>query len=252
LDPLPRYLSAKKTIPPGKWEQLLHVEGTGIALWLKFQVAAAALANNDLWLEVRVDGQSQPSVAAPARYWFPGLAGKGNFHNFVMGDRGGALTRLAMPFGRGLTISARNAGSKPISGVGAMISVQPATDETRADIAGRMRLHGQFLPASAAGNLLELQGPLRWIGLVYDQPAGKPTGIEMLQVDGQAQPGWPSPTLDSFLGYLGKDDRRCTSGRNGSLLWNYMLVSPIDAQKHLLLKATGPKLGERLVWYYGK
>jgi hypothetical protein len=252
FDPLPRLTAAPRSIEPGKTQQLLHADGAGIVQWLKLTAGTKkVLANNDLWLEATIDGEPQPAIAAPARYWFPGLAGHGNYHNFVLLERAGVTSYLAMPFGRGMTISARNAGSKPLDKIGLIISLQPATDATRADILRRLRLRGVFLPAGQRDReLANLAGAGRWVGLVYQEPKGAPGGIEYLAVDGAARSGWAAPTLDAFLGYLDEDVHRSLSGRQGSLVWRYLLLDPVDFQQSLVLKARGKSTGDRLVLYY--
>ena len=251
-DPMPRFASEKKTIEPGKTERLVHVDSAGIVQWLQLNANKQVLEGSDLWLEVTIDGEKCPALSAPARFFFPGLAGQGNYGNFVMLNRGGTYNRLAMPFGAGITVAAKNTGSKPINGVGVTLCVQPATDENRAEIAGRMRLRGVFQPAGkGADQLACVEGAGRFIGLVYQQPDGPATGIDALLVDGRPAPGWQSPTLDAFVGQSG-DFRACLSGRHGPLSWRYLLLAPVDFQKSLVLKATGNKLGDRLVLYYAE
>ena len=161
--------------------------------------------------------------------------------------------RLAMPFARGITFTARNRGSKPIADVGLTTSVELAAEDSRAGIAGLMRLRAKYLPA---GNdslaLFDLAGTGRWIGLVYQQPSGQPTGIAGLVVDGQSRSGWASPALDAFLGYLGPDTRCTTAGRKGPLSWRYLLLESIDFSRSIHLESTDPHLGDRLVWYYAR
>ena len=254
FSPLPEISCPKTTIAPQQTQPFVHINGTGIVHWLRLEASRQqVLANNDLWLEVTVDGQSQPAISAPARFWFPGLVGQGNWQNFVMLDRGGPVFRLGIPFGRGITVSARNAGSKPIKEVGLTLSAQMATEGTVADIQGRMRLYGQFLPASeTTTELAALKGTGRWVGLVYEQPDGKTTGIGSLTVDGHARPGWNAPDLDPFLGFLPPDTRQADSGRNGSLAWRYLILECVDFRESMVLKATDKRLGSRLVWYYAK
>jgi hypothetical protein len=253
-DPLPRYTSGKQTIAPGKTQQLVHVDGAGIVQWLKLETAKLPLDRSDLWLEVTIDGQSKPAVSAPLRFWFPGVAGHGNYHNFTMFDRGGPVLRLAMPFGNGFTASLRNPGSKPVEAVGATISVLPADAANRADILGRMRLHGIYQPAGdTSDELIHIDGAGRWVGLIYQQPEGDKGGsIDSLLVDGKPQAGWQGSSFDSLLGYLNPDARKSLTGRQRGFWWDYLQLTPIDFQHSLVLKATGKKLGERLVLYYAK
>jgi hypothetical protein len=253
FSPLPEITCPQTTVAPQQTQPFVHINGTGIVHWLRLETPKQVLANSDLWLEVTVDGQSQPAISAPARFWFPGLVGQGNWQNFVMLERNGLVFRLGMPFGRGITVSARNAGNKPINEVGLTLSAQMATEGTVADIQGRMRLYGRFLPASDnTTELASLKGPGRWVGLVYEQPEGKPTGIDSLAVDGQLRPGWNAPDLDPFLGFLPPSTRQADSGRNGSLAWRYLVLECVDFRESMVFKATDKKVGSRLVWYYAK
>ena len=189
FDPAPRIRSEARTIAPGKSEVLAHFDGAGLVRWVKLwadpnaaaegaiggsrcrrrdkSAVAGLLAGNDLWLEATIDGESRPAVSAPARFWFPGFVDGGNFNNYVLVDRNGVANLLAMPFGRGITVSATNRGSRPIGGVGVELSVEPATDQTRADIAGRPRLRGVFQPGGEeTDELFRQEGAGRWVGLV--------------------------------------------------------------------------------------
>ncbi len=252
-DPMPRLESERKTVGPGKTEQLIHVEDTGIVHWLRLNANARVLASNDLWLEVSIDGQSSPAISAPARYWFPGLIEGGNYRNFVLVSQNGKPTNvLAMPFADGIAISARNCGDQPIDGVSAEISVQHATDQTRDEITGRMRLRGVFQPAQDGTNeLINQQGAGRWVALVYQEPEGEQTGIAQLAVDGKPADGWPADDLDAFLGRSG-DFRAALSGRTGGLCWRYLLLAPVEFQESLVLKTNANKVGDRLVLFYLK
>ena len=60
---------------------------------------------------------SQPAVAAPLRFWFPGLAGLENYPNYVLVDRGGVTCMLPMPFGKGVRLAMRNRGQRAAPGV---------------------------------------------------------------------------------------------------------------------------------------
>lgn len=247
-DPMPRYESPNQPILPGKTERLLHVAGSGIVLWTKLRANPKVLENDDLWLEATIDGEPQPAVAAPARYWFPGLAGQGNYRNFVMTDRGGPTNLLAMPFSNGITLSARNCGSKPIGAVGVTLSVAPAGEHAGQDIAGRMRLRGVFHPGGDEGSLFAAQrGKGRWVGLVYQQAPGTPSPLRNLLVDGTPAAGWSPSSPELFLGSAG-EFRKCLSGRHGELCWRYLIPEAVDFQDALALE--GETAGARLALFY--
>ena len=251
-DPFSRFNSPKKTIDPDKTEPLIHVDGTGIVHWLRL-ADKKFLADDNLWLEITVDGEDRPAVSAPGRYWFPGLV-DGNYSNFVLVNLKDKqpTNLLAMPFGEGITISAKNCGEKPIEDLGATIIVEHATESTREQIAGRMRLRGVFRPAEDGNSqLINQEGVGRWIALIYRQPDGEPTGIAELLVDGAPRDGWAAPKFDMLLGRSG-DFRAALGGRHGGLCWRYMLAAPVDFQKSLVLNVTGTKLGDRLVLFYLK
>jgi len=250
FEPRPRMTAKPKTIQPGKRERMIRVDGAGIVHWLKLTADKRVLDNDDLWLEVRTDGQKEPAVATPVRFWFPGLAGNGNYPNFVMVDRNGVTNMLAMPFGAGIELALANRGSKPIRGVGMTISLERATEHNRSDFQNRMRLRAVFEPAGEEANrLAACRGRGRWIGLVCEQPKGTSLKIESLSVDGQAVESWNGWGLDTFLGRSG-DFRSCLSGRRGPLAWRYLLVDPVNFQRSLDLTPRNPAPGGRLAVFY--
>jgi hypothetical protein len=250
-----RINSDARTIEPGTTVELARLEGTGIVNWVKLQADRAVLTNKDLWLEVTIDGESIPAIAAPARFWFPALAGTGkDFDTLVTAIKEGAANLLAMPYGSGLSVAARNRGSKAIEKVAISMSVDRATDKSRDDYKNRMRLRGIFQPAgSVPGNLVRQTGHGRWIGLVYEQPENSPTGLASLAVDGKECEGWSMADLDAFWGRPGeaRDFSRALSGRRGSLAWRYLLLEPVGFRESLVLKCNaGDALGDRLALFY--
>jgi len=229
---------------------MIRLDGAGIVHWIKLAADKRVLDNNDLWLEVRTDGQKEPAVATPVRFWFPGLAGNGNYPNFVMVDRNGVTNTLAMPFRAGIELALANRGNKPMRNVGMTISPELATEQNRSEFQNRMRLHAVFEPAGKEPNhLASCQGCGRWVGLVCEQPKGTAIQIESLAVDGQTVESWSGWSLDTFLGRSG-DFRSCLSGHHGPLAWRYLLADPVDFQQSLDLTAAGTKLGNRLAIYY--
>lgn len=248
--PAPQKHSPKLTLAPGESQSLLAFDGAGILQWFRLSTHPKQLANNDLWLEITVDGEAEPAIAAPARYWFPGLVGKGNWHNYVTLKRNGLVSRLAMPFGKGISFALKNTGEKPIPGVQLSASVLRPAEPYRADPAGRMRLRGQFLEAGDAENLLAgREGKGRLIGLVYRQADEMVPGLTQLAVDGQEQPGWSAKNLDGFLGAPG-DFRSALSGRDGKLTWRWMLLAPVGFQKSIRLESDKQVLGDRFALFY--
>lgn len=249
-DPLAHFRSPATSIRPGRAERMLHFDGAGVIHWTKLLADRRVLDNNDLWLEVTVDGQVKPAVAAPARFWFPGLAGQENYPNFVFVDKTGATNMLAMPYGNGITFAVRNCGRRTIDDVALAVSVEQATQQTREAVAGRMRLRGVFQSAEGSLNsLVHCTGRGRWIGLVCQEPGVTPTEIESLTIDGEAVEGRQSTSLDAFWGGAG-DFRSPLSGRHGGLCWRYLLLAPVDFQKSLKLKIGSPTPGDRLAMFY--
>ena len=248
-DPAPRAASPKQSVPPGATVPVVEIGGTGIVQWVKLQTDKKALDNNDLWLRATVDGE--PAVFAPVRFWYPMLAGQGNTDNFVMTDRLGPTVRLAMPYARGVKIEAVNRGTRPVRELSATISYEPATERNRAEIAGRMRLHGIYQPPGETSELVRKEGCGRWVGWIAEQPAAAPPGIESLVVDGEAVAGWSAPNLDLWLGRSG-EFRSCLSGRHGNLAWQYLWLAPVEFHKSLVLKTNANRAGGRLALFYMK
>jgi hypothetical protein len=262
-DPLPRAVVEKRNIDPGA-SISLSLEGTGVVRWVKVQCDAKLLTNDELWLEATVDGEKDPAISAPARYWFPGLTTGKNFRNFVMLNRNGFTNMLAMPYGQGMTVSLSNRGEKPVKNVGLQLSYEPATDTTREEMQSRMRLRGNYNYGGASSANLELvllSGPGRWVGLVCSTPTEETAGISDFEVDGQTQAGWSAKNLTPFFGLSSqasdkkvndKDgERHVLSGRLGSLSWRYLLLTPVDFEKSLIIKPrTADTMGPRLVLWY--
>lgn len=246
-DPLPRASALPRTIEPGSAGELISLEGAGVLRWLKLLADKQVLAGDDLWLEVTVDSEPAPALSAPARYLYPGLQGGENYPNFVVVERGGFTSLLAMPFGRGIRIAAVNRGAQPLE-VGLAVSVE------RIDDAGRLppwRLRGVFEKAAGDSRIIRQTGAGRLIGLVCETPASDLPRIESFEIDGKPQPGYAGASLGEFFGVGHEDVRHCLGGRRGGLSWSYLLLTPIDFQKSLLLQAAeGPNVGGRLALFY--
>jgi hypothetical protein len=247
-----------RTIEPGTSVELARLDGAGLVNWLKLNATRAALASDDLWLEVTVDGEAVPAIAAPARFLFPAFCGgpSREFNTLVMAASDGFASLLAMPYGAGITIAARNRGEKPLENVAVSMSVDRASGAKAADYAGRMRLRGVFQAAdSLAENLVHGLGSGRWVSLVYERPEDGATGIASLVLDGQDREGWQMADLDAFWGRPGESENfyRALSGRSGGLAWRYMLMEPVSFEQSLVMKPNaGDKLGGRLALFYLK
>lgn len=250
-EPTPRVRPAAKTIAAGRSEVLARCDGAGIVRWVKLRADAAVLRDNDLWLEATIDGETTPAVSAPARFWLPGLVDGSNYYNYVLVAREGFASMLALPFGDGITISAKNRGSRPIANVGIELSVEPATDKTRDEILCRPRLRGIFQPAGDnTDELFHREGKGRWVAIVLAAPKGETPGISGLAIDGAPADGWTAPGLDLFLGQGGGDFRQCLSGNRHGLAWRYLMLAPVDFQKSLVMRSTTKQLPDRLALFY--
>ncbi|HEX5447106.1 MAG TPA: DUF2961 domain-containing protein, partial [Pirellulales bacterium] len=226
-------------------------KGAGIVEWTKLAASPSLLEDDELWLEVTVDGEQQPALAAPARFFFPGLQG-GNFANYVVLNRGGWTNLLAMPYRSGLTIAVANHGRRPVSPVGVTVSYQPLDDPNDPRLAHRLRGVFRSDGDPPQRDWISQQGRGRWVGLITQ--CGKPAaGIDALIVDGQARDGWHSPDLRSFLGIepQSTEERHSLCGRYGGFQWRFLLNAPVDFERSLELRATpGQPLGDRFGLFY--
>jgi hypothetical protein len=251
-----RVTSQPRKIEPGTSVDMIKLEGAGLVNWLRLTADRSVLASNDLWLEVAVDGESLPAIAAPARFFYPGFAGPPSreFSSMVLTLEDGFANLLAMPYGNGLMVTARNKSDKPIENVEVSMSVDHATDANRADYAGRMRLRGVFQPAGSSGDALVRQsGKGRWVGFVCEQPTDATCGIASVEVDGQPHDGWAMKTLDPYFGRPGEspDFFTALAGRQGPLAWRYMLLAPVSFSDSFTVRANaGDAVGARLALFY--
>lgn len=230
-DPLPRAGSPAVELAPGAKKTMLELSGAGIVEWTKLVAPLDTLASDDLWLEVAYDGQSEPAVAAPARYWFPGLSG-GNYPNYVCLDRGGATSFAAMPYGRGLKIALHNRGPRAMTGVACVVSYRPLEESEAASLA---RLRGAFLPAAQTASSLASGQRGRLVGLVFARPQSPAAELSVL-VDEHPY-GESSPSWRAWLGLADGDGdtRRSLSGCWGGMAWRWFWLAPIDFEKSLAL-----------------
>ncbi len=250
-DPYRRVQASTKVLAPGTSETLVRLDGAGVVQWIKLLADKKLLDHRDLWLEVFTDGRSQPDVATPVRYWFPGLAGQGNYQNFVVVDRGGVTNLLAMPYSRGIKLALANRGARPIRNVGLAVSVDarpPAGSLTHR----AMRLHAVYVPSGSRHGPAEAKlsnGAGRWVGLVCEAQAEGPVGVACASIDGQELASGGPLASDLFFGPPG-DFRTCGGGRRGRLAWRWLLLEPVDFQKSLELRWPASPPADRLVICY--
>jgi hypothetical protein len=244
-----------RTIEPGTTVELAKLDGAGLVNWLRLNASQATLNDDNLWIEVTVDGESVPAIAAPARFVFPAFSGgkSSSFNTLIQTQVDGFANQLAMPYGNGLTVAARNRGDKPIENVGFSMSVDRATGDKAAAYAGRMRLRGIYEPPGAAAEeFISQRGTGRWVGLVYEEPEEATTGIAALSVDGREVDGWAMDDLDPLWGRPGEGENYYTalSGHRGRLGWRYLVFEPVSFGESMVLKPRGEKLGGRLALFY--
>ncbi len=246
-----------RVIEPGTSVELAKLDGTGIVNWLRLHADDATLANRDLWIEITVDGESLPAIAAPAKYLFPAFVGgkSSSFNTMVLTQVDGFANLLAMPYGNGLTVAARNRGTEPTKNVGISMSIDRATPANAQDYASRMRLRGIYMPPSSTTKpLVEQRGAGRWVGLIHEQPVDTPLGITSLAIDGEEVNGWAMDDLDPLWGRPGEGENFYTtlSGHRNGLGWRYFVVEPISFNQSFVLTPAGEKQGGRLALFYLK
>lgn len=249
---LPRFQSDGATLAPGATEPVLTLDGAGIVRYVRLRMDNSLLKNDNLWLDVTVDGQPEPAVSAPVRFWFASLSGPRNYYNLVHFARNGSGLTQAMPFGKGISFSLRNASEQPIENVSLEVCVEPAEGERAKEVAAMMRLRGVFLPAGEGGkSLARYEGAGRLVALACEQADGDEPGIAELNVDGAPRDGWQAPNLDLLLGQPG-EFQAGLSGRAGRMAWRYFWLAPVEFQKSLDLTASVEPLGGRLALFYVK
>jgi hypothetical protein len=245
--PYERSTSSPTGIGPGESKRLLSVEGGGIVRALKLEGSRRVLENNDLWLQIYVDGQRSASVEAPIRFLFPALTR--NYPNFVLADQRGLTIFLPIPFRKGLEVVASNRGGRTIPDLALSVTIDRGQRIPYQEMGEPMRLRARFLPAQTTQEFVQLRGRGRLIGFVYEVPPEGDSGIYSLVVDGRPVDGWSCDSLDALVGRSG-DFRTLLSGRQGVLCWRFFHLNPIDYRESLVITMGGNRLGARLVWYY--
>ena len=217
-----------KSLAPKASAVVAESAGAGQTRWLKLTGPASLLANQSLWLDIYVDGESSPAVSAPARLLFPTFApeaGNNPAGSFMLARKGQQMYNLlAIPFGNGLKIMARNTGDQPIDNFAVEAGVHPLT----ADEVPPLRLRGQFASTSA-GDWLDLQGEGKLVWLAIDQAPANLGEISAVTIDGQAQPGWQKLRVADWLGRdtPGSHQNSGLDGTAGPLAWRHLLIDPL-------------------------
>jgi hypothetical protein len=245
---MPRATSGNKTLPPGQRVPLVSLEGAGIIEWTRLQIDPKVLTNDDVWLEVTVDGNQDPSISTPVRMWYAGLQGGQGFHNFLVLNKGGLLNLLPMPFGKGITIAAVNRGEKPLKNVALTAAWQKADSTHQPNKTRLCAFTSDNQPGRS--HAMGIAGPGRWIGYVTD---GADDARISLQIDDHELPAWKEIGVEELTGIAdGKEQQRCLSGRWKGLSWVYQLLAPVEFEESVKLMESEPArhAGRRLmIWY---
>lgn len=256
-DPAPRAHGQARTLDPGSSLPLVALDGAGYVQWLRLEGSNRLLAGDDLWIEVSVDGQQSPALAAPARYWFPGQS-HGRWRNYVLWAGASAYaTLLPMPFGDGLRITLTNRGDQPIHDAGVTLSYYPADRLPPGLSPPSWRLRGTFVTEKSAPDspLIDLAGRGRLVGIVCQAGDDALPHLRSLIVDGQSRTDQQAVGLATLLGVAPQAvgdpaaQRLALCGRAGGLAWRYLWLAPLDFEQSLLLE-TDRRVGDRLVLYY--
>ncbi len=260
------HASPSRSLAPAEQAEVLNVTGAGVSQWLSLTASASVLANDDLWIEVAVDGEGQPALAAPARYWFPGIPARKTWHNFVItADEVDAKSdvftnRLAIPFAGKLVVRLRNHGAKPIDNVGATVSILPAGDPLLSGVPQR-RLRGVFsstspggtgsaTAAAAAAKPLALAGNGRLVGLVCQSSDDATPRVTRLSIDEEARGVWTNyPLTDARAGQAAGPVFQPLAGCAAGLAWHHWLLTPIDFERSLELSISPPPTASWLLYY---
>jgi len=265
------HTSPPRSLAPAEQAEVLNISGGGVSQWLSLHAPASVLANDDLWIEVAVDGEAQPALAAPARYWFPGIPARKTWHNFVItADEVDAKSdvftnRLAIPFANGLTVRLRNRGTQPVENVGATVSVIPADDPLLAGGLPKRRLRGVFSSQSRSTSTssgsgaadttdavkpLALSGHGRLVGIVCQSSEDATPRIALLSIDDQARGAWTGyPLADAPPGQAAGPLFQPLAGRAGGLAWHHWLLTPLDFERSLELPISPQPTASWLLYY---
>ena len=225
FDPALRIRPEAKTLAPGKREVLAKCDGAGLVRWIKLcGPANEFLRGNDVWLEATIDGESEPAISAPARFWLPG---------FVQGSSSATtcFSRAADWRISWLCPLATESPSPPKIGAASRSRRlasncrsnrrpnRPArTSSAGRDFAGFSKGEATARPRRSASKAPDVG----W-GLVVATEGGT-MGIDTLAIDGKPADGWKAPNLDAFLGRSGNDFRQCLSGNCHGVAWRYLFA----------------------------
>ncbi|HEX4148882.1 MAG TPA: DUF2961 domain-containing protein, partial [Pirellulales bacterium] len=203
--------------------------------------------NDDLWLEIAVDGEESPALAAPVRYFFPGLEQGKNYQNFVVLSKHGFVNRLAIPYTQGISFSVVNRGRRAVKDLELTVAWDPSY---RVDDGPRGSLHGCFLRESQADVLFPI--PVRLVGIVCAEHPDQPDGPVHFGLEfddpGVSTLSWEGRGEMLGLAVGAKEVRQTLNGRSGGLAWRWWLLGPPEIKG--LIQETAATLGDRMIYYY--
>ncbi|MBS0208334.1 MAG: DUF1080 domain-containing protein [Planctomycetes bacterium] len=219
-DRLRKAESEQLTIEPGARIKLVELDGTGVVHWFRLRVPTKTLQAEDLWLEITADGESAPTIAAPVRYFFPGLDQGKNYQNLVVLNKDGLFNRLAMPYVQGISFAVVNRAKRAHKEV----QLQVAYDESyRLSDGIRLPLRGFFQRGGELAH--QLPSPdARIVGLIAAENGSK-----------SIEPNASPPNELMFRLPIGQPELRETFvGSYHGLSWRWWLTTqPLASQVRL-------------------
>lgn len=240
-DQLSRQQSEKQTVAPGGRVELVRLPGAGIVHWWRLRCANRALQNDDLWIEVTVDGERSPAIEVPLRYLFPGLDQGKNYQNFAVLQREGFVNRLAMPFAQGISLAVVNRGKKAIKDLECTVAYD---DSYRPADGTRYQLRSA-LARDAGSWHLRFTDPVRLVGWVGPElETAAKAKIELTPPGDKPA----ATTRDELLALPPTGEVRNTlNGRYDGLAWRWWLLGPPAVQA---MSGDASGLGPVAVFYY--
>ncbi len=198
--------SKPTTIEPGKTVTLVKLDGAGVVEWFKLKCSSKLLTNDDLWIEVTVDGETSPAIAAPVRYFFPGMGTGKGYRNFVVTSKLGYTNRLAMPYAKNFSIALQNRSKRAIKDLELSTSYRSLTEPSKVKPSP---LRGRFF----AGDSVSQATPImrsgeRLVGCVVSPTEG---------ADGTLWQWLELPQKPAEI-------RQALNGRSNGLAWRWWLL----------------------------
>ena len=245
-----------KEIAPGGSVVLAEATGSGRTRWLRlFSESAPALADRALWLDITIDGESQPAVSAPARLLFPAFTpenGDESAGSLIMTQtEAGKFNLLAIPFTAGLKIVARNTGKTPLKQIGLEAGINPLPAEKISPY--RMRGTFQLGSSDPSAPWLAAKGTGHLVWISMDAKAQNLGALSEALIDGR-QSGLSGSSLADWLGRdtPQANHNSALDGSAGPILWRHFLTDPVSFRSSLQVKLAQPQKADSgtLALYY--